>query len=299
MNGVDLSLLPPPKVIEELAFEAILAEIKADFVTRHPAAAALIDLESEPVVKLLEVSAYRETLLRARYNDEARALLLAFATGADLDHIGATYYDGEARLLVTPEDLDATPPVAAVWESDDDYRYRLSLKPESYSVAGPRDAFEFHALSASGQVKSAKPSTPYGGTTEVFILSRTGAGVPDPALIDTVEAALNAESVRPLSEEVLVSPATVIEYALDIALTLFPGASTEVALAEANARLAAFAAAHHRLNADIIKSAIDAAAHVPGVKKVVIVAPAADIDCGLGEAPYCTGITLTVAGVEA
>lgn len=299
MNGVDLSLLPPPAVIEELAFEAILADIKADFVARYPAAAALIDLESEPVVKLLETSAYRETLLRARYNDEARALLLAFATGTDLDHIGATYYDGEARLLVTPEDLDASPPVAAVWESDDDFRYRLSLKPESYSVAGPRDAFEFHALSASGQVKSATTTTPNGGTSQVFILSRTGNGVPDPALIDTVDAALNAEQVRPLSEEVLVSPATVIDYALDIALTLFPGASTEVALAEATARLEAFAAAHHRLNADIIKSAIDAAAHVPGVKKVVIVSPAADIDCGIGDAPWCTGIAVTVAGIEA
>ncbi|MBZ0127150.1 MAG: baseplate J/gp47 family protein [Rhodocyclaceae bacterium] len=303
MNGVDLSLLPPPKVIEALSYEAILAERKAYYISLHPpeqqaGIAALLELESEPIVKLLEENAYRETLLRARYNDEARALLLAFATGADLDHIGATYYD-EARLLITPEDLDATPPVAAVWESDDDYRYRLSLKPESYSVAGPRDAFEFHALSADGQVKSAKPSTPHGGTTEVFILSRTGNGVPDQALIDTVETALNDETIRPLSEEVLVSPATVIQYTLEIALTLFPGASGEVALAEANARLAAFAAAHHRLNADVIKSAIDAAAHVAGVKKVVIVSPAADIDCGLGQAPYCTGITVTIAGVEA
>lgn len=295
--AIDLSLLPAPAVIEAVGFEAILADYKADFVARYPAAAAVIDLESEPVVKLLEVGAYRETLLRARYNDEARALLLAYAIGADLDHLGVTYYD-EARLLITAADPEATP-VEAVWETDADYRNRLVLKPESYSVAGPTGAYLFHALSASGQVKSASVTSPQGGTTEVFILSRTGNGVPDGALLDTVEAALNSESIRPLSEEVIVSAGTAVNYALDIALTLFPGPAGEIVLAAAQAALTALAAAQHKLDGDVIKSAVDAAAHQPGVKKVVINSPAADVVCGLGQAPWCTGITVSIAGVEA
>lgn len=294
---IDLSSLPPPAVIAEPSFESILAEIKADFVARHPAAAAVIDLESEPVVKLLEEFAYRETLLRARYNDEARALLLALAVGVDLDHIGATYYQ-EARLLVTPADPLAVPPVEAVWEADADYRQRLALKIESYSVAGPRDAFRFHAMSASGQVKDAWPTTPQGGTTEVFVLSRAGDGTPDAPLLAAVLAALDDETVRPLSEEVIVSPAVIVPYALQIELTLFPGPVAEVVLQAVATNLAAFAADHHRLGADIVKSAIDAAAHVAGVKKVAIVAPSADVVCDPSQAPRCTGIAVTVAGVE-
>jgi phage-related baseplate assembly protein len=81
-------------------------------------------------------------------------------------------------------------------------------------------------------------------------------------------------------------------------LTLFPGPTTEVVLAAVDDALAAFAADRHRLGTDIIRSAIDAAAHLAGVKKVVINAPAADVVCAPGEAPYCTGITVTVAGVE-
>lgn len=296
--AIDLSLLPAPAVIEALGFEPILADYKADFVARYPAAAAVIDLESEPVVKLLEVGAYRETLLRARYNDEARALLLAYATGADLDHLGLTYYD-EARLLITAADPEATPPVEAVWETDADYRNRLVLKPESYSVAGPTGAYLFHALSASGMVKSASVTSPTGGTTEVFILSRTGNGVPDGALLDTVDAALNSESIRPLSEEVIVSAGAVENYAFDIALILFPGPVGEIVLAAVQAALAALAAAQHKLDGDVIQSAIDAAAHQPGVKKVVINSPAADVVCGAGQAPWCTGITVSIAGVEA
>ena len=299
MPTVDLSSLAPPEIIEALSFEDILIDVKADFIARYPAAADVIDLESEPVVKLLEEIAYRELVLRARYNDEASALLLAFAIGTDLDHIGATYYRGEARLLITPADPVAIPPVEAVYESDEAFRYRLSLKPTSYSVAGPRDAFKFHALSADGQVKDASPTTPYGGTTEVFILSRSGDGTPDPALLATVLAALNAETIRPLSEEVLVSPAAIVNYTIEILITLFPGPSDEIVLQTADANLAAFADAHHKIDADIVHSAIDAAAHIAGVKKVTIVSPAADIVCNASQAPYCTGITVTIAGIEA
>ncbi|MDO8931444.1 MAG: baseplate J/gp47 family protein, partial [Rhodocyclaceae bacterium] len=198
-----------------------------------------------------------------------------------------------------PADPMATPPVAAVWETDDDYRARLALKPESYSVAGPRDAYLFHAMSASGQVKSASVTSPHGGTTEVFILSRTGSGVPDQALLDTVEAALNDESIRPMSEEVLVSPGEVVNYTLDVSLTLFPGPAGEIVLQAAQDALTALAAAHHKLDGDIIRSAIDAAAHRPGVKKVVINSPAADVVCAKWQAPYCTAITVTPVGVEA
>ncbi|WP_234085314.1 baseplate J/gp47 family protein [Azonexus sp. R2A61] len=294
---VDLSSLPAPDVVETLVFEAIVAEIKADFIARYPAGADVLDLESEPVVKLLEAFAYRELNLRARYNDEARAVMLAFAEGADLDHIGTTYYQ-EARLVVTPADLDTIPPMPAVMELDADYRNRLALKPESYSVAGPRDAFRFHAISADGQIKDASVDSPEGGTTRVFVLTRTGNGMPTPTQLATVTGALSGETVRPLSESVVVAAPEIVNYSLDLALTFFAGPSTEVGLAAAQAALARFAADSHRLDTDIIRSAIDAAAHVAGVKKVVIASPAADIVCTRGQAPYCTGINLTVAGVE-
>lgn len=294
---VDLSSLPAPNVIETLTFEAILAEHKADLVERHPDIEETIDLESEPALKLLEVGAYRELKLRARYNDEARALLLAFAVDADLDHVGVTYYQ-EPRLTVTAIDFSTTPPTPAVMEPDEDYRYRLSLKPESYSVAGPRDAYNFHALSADGQVKDAKTTRRESGTTEVFILSRTGRGVPEAPLLATVVSALSDETIRPLSEEVIVSPGEIIDYSLSIDLILYPGASTELATLAAQTALDAYSTSNHKLGRDIIKSAIDAAAHNAGVKEVIIDAPAANIVCADRQAPYCTGITVRIAGIE-
>lgn len=294
---VDLSLLPPPEVIETLNFETILANHVAELINRYPEIIDTIELESEPTRKLLEVSAYRELQLRARYNDEARALLLAYATDADLDHIGATYYQ-ESRLTITAANPSTTPPTSAVLETNNDYRYRLSLKPESYSVAGPRDAFKYHALSADGQVKDASVSSPVRGTTQVYVLSRTSSGVPAAGLLTTVSTALNSETIRPLSEDLIVSPASVVNYALDIDLIMFQGAAAEIALAAAQTAIATYTADNHRLGRDIIRSAIDAAAHQPGVKKVIINSPAADVVCNDAQAAWCTGIAVRVAGVE-
>jgi phage-related baseplate assembly protein len=108
-SAINLAQLPPPQLIDLLDFERVLAELK-DFVRLKltEEGSTLLDtlnLESDPIVKILKVVAYRETLLRALINDKAKAVLLAFAIGTDLDHIGALF--GVARMVeggVTEDD---------------------------------------------------------------------------------------------------------------------------------------------------------------------------------------------------
>jgi len=125
---IDLSRLPPPAVIEALDFEAVRAEMLADFKSRFPGFTA--DLESDPVVKLIETAAYRELSLRQRINEAARAVMLATSNGTDLDHLAALY--GVQRLVVHPGDDLAVPPRLQVMEEDG----RLSrMAPRSGSSA--------------------------------------------------------------------------------------------------------------------------------------------------------------------
>ena len=95
----DLASLPYPGVVETLDMEAIVTSMRDDLVSQFPAIIGVIDLESEPARKLIEVFAYREVLLRARINDAARQRMLAFAAGANLDAIAAYYgvsrFEGE------------------------------------------------------------------------------------------------------------------------------------------------------------------------------------------------------------
>ena len=300
MTAINLATLTPPDVIETLDFEEILAEHKAYMIALYPVdqqtqIAAALELESEPMLKLMQNAAYREMVLRARFNDEARALLLAFAKGADLDHIGTTYY-WEDRLIVTPADPAANPPVQAVYEDDESYRERLELKPESWSTAGPTEGYEFHARSAGALVKDASVTSPVPGTTLVTVLSREGQGVPSQAVLDLVIARLDTQNIRPLSEEVLVQSAEIITYSIVADLYVYAGPASQMALTEAQAALEKYAADHHKLGEDIAISAVNAAAFRGGVQRVVLNLPA-DIPVGDHQAAYCTSITVNIAGV--
>ena len=86
---IDMSKLPAPAIIEPLDFEGVFAELAADFRERFPDFDALV--ESDPAIKLMEAFAYREVLLRARVNAAAKACMLAYAAGADLDNIAANF----------------------------------------------------------------------------------------------------------------------------------------------------------------------------------------------------------------
>jgi len=77
MSNIDLSSLPLPDSIQILDFEAELAALKTELLTADPSLAAVLDLESEPLVKLLQVFAYRILLKKGEINAKVKALLLA------------------------------------------------------------------------------------------------------------------------------------------------------------------------------------------------------------------------------
>ncbi|QTI81497.1 baseplate J/gp47 family protein (plasmid) [Roseomonas marmotae] len=292
--NVDLSQLPPPAVVEELDYEQILAAMLADLQARDPSFSALV--ESDPAYKILEVAAYREMLVRQRVNDAAKAVMIAFAQGADLDHLGANY--DVRRLVITPADPDAIPPVEAVYESDDDFRNRIVLSLEGYTTAGSRGSYQFHALSASGDVKDVAVDSDTPGTVQVAVLSRTGTGVAPEETLEAVEESLTGEVRRPLCDTVVVQSATIVPYAITASLTLFPGVGQAEVLAAAQAAAEAYAAEQHRLGRDITRSGLFAALHQEGVQNVDLAAPASDIVIAWDEAPNCVGISLEIEGTD-
>ena len=292
---VDLSQLAPPNVVEALDFESIFAAMLADLRARDAAFTALV--ESDPAYKILEVAAYRELLIRQRVNDAAKAVMVAYATGADLDQIAANY--DVARLLVTPADNTTIPPTAAVYETDDEFRNRIILSLEGYTTAGSRGSYVFHALSSSGDCKDVAVESLTPGTVNVAVLSRTGTGAAPAATIAAVTEALNAEVVRPLCDTVSVTSAQIVNYAITASLTVFPGTGQAEVLAAATVAAQAYAAEQHRLGRDITRSGIFAALHQPGVQNVAITSPAADVAIAWNQAPNCTGITVTIGGTGA
>lgn len=294
---VDLSALPAPSVIEPISFEDILADLKLTVSTMFPSIEPVLQLESEPAVKVLQACAAYVMLTRARVNDAAKSMLLAYAIGTDLDHIGAML--GVERKII--EQATATSP--ALYESDAEFRNRIQLSLEGFSTAGPRGAYEFHALSAHPDVRDvfvAGPGTPLltvpPGHVEVYVLARDGAGIPSAEVLADVEAALNSENVRPLCDTVDVAAATIGPYTVSATLHVPPGPAGEAILAEAQLALADYLASVHRIGATVAISGIHAALHRTGVMNVTVATPAADIVAAPNVAPYATATTITLAG---
>ncbi len=180
-NPINLSKLPAPDVVETLDYELILQEMLADLRQRDPQFSATV--ESDPAYKILEVAAYRETLLRQRVNDAARSVMLGYAGGGDLDNLAAFF--GVERLE---------------GEADSRLRTRAQLAIEGYTTAGPVGAYVFHGLSASELVKDIDVSSPSPGEVVVTVLSTEDDGMPAADVLAAVDAALNDDDVRPLTD---------------------------------------------------------------------------------------------------
>ena len=114
------------------------------------------------------------------------------ATAIDLSRLPAPQIVEQLDYAADP--LSGAP---AVMESDADFRRRIILAPEGYSVAGPEGAYIFHALSADPDVLDASATSPTPGEVVVTVLSRTGDGTAPPELLATVEAAVSADDVPP------------------------------------------------------------------------------------------------------
>ncbi|KAF1021890.1 MAG: hypothetical protein GAK30_01579 [Paracidovorax wautersii] len=295
---IDLSQIPAPNIIESLDYETLLATRKAELIAAMPTdqqatITATLALESEPLAKWLQVAVYRELLLRQRVNDAARAVMLAQAQGSDIDQLAINYGYNVTRLVITPADSTAVPPVEAVMESDDDFRERILLSLDSYTTAGSTASYIYHAKSASGQVLDVSATSPEPGYVTVYILSRTGDGTASEDLLETVRAALAEDTVRPLTDHVTVLSGSIVGYTIQATIYVDKGSDPAVVQTDALDAAQTYADSVHRLDADPSISGIYRALHQPGVLRATLVEPTADMDLSPGQAAYCTAINIT------
>ncbi len=302
MSGtIDLSQLPPPVVIEPLDYETLLSERKAAFIALFPpeereSVLRTLALESEPLVKLLQESTYRELILRQRVNESARAVMLAYAVGNDLDQLAANF--NVPRLTVREADNTAIPHIDAVMESDADFRTRTQQAFGGLSVAGPTAAYEFFGRSADGRVADISAISPAPAYVTVSVLSRENDGTASAELIQVVDAALNGEEVRPVADRLTVQSAQIMGYEVDAVIYVYPGPEVEPILQAADQQLKTYTSAQRRLGRDIRLSAIYAALHVEGVQRVELIKPVTDLVLDKTQASYCTNYKLVIGGSD-
>lgn len=306
LGMIELDQLPEMRVLEQLDSEAVISERMAQFVAlwaKHdPPARAQYDvdaLEFDPIKINQESNAFFELLLRDRVNQAAKAVTLAFASGSDLDAIGSRYPGGMPRLP---------------GESDDQYRMRVWLSPNTLSPHGTYESYVFWALTgalASGlplrdATAVARRGTPYITITimaEGTPVKSTGSGItayPSPlptiAQIDEVRKYVGAKSRKGLTDVVSVRVPKVVKTDYVVDYWLFP--SWDKVTVEKNMydQIAVLLEQQRWLGYSHTLDAIDAALRVAGVYKINVVTPATDVEIDQHETVVVEKVLLRYQG---
>ncbi|WP_182343352.1 baseplate J/gp47 family protein [Comamonas koreensis] len=249
---IDLATLPAPDVVEALNYETILATSKTELANLLrpylPAIDDVLVLESEPLTKLLEAFSKREMVFRGRVNDAARAHLLGFARGADLDHLAAMV--GVTRMG---------------GEADTRLRTRVQLRIAALASQGTREYYEYQAMTASLNVRAAMATSPTAGRVQLMLwcVDQAQAAV----TLQAVDALVNSDGGRMLGVPITVAVAQPM--AISITANIYRARTAPANLLQLlNSRLQNAFASMADLSATVGRSYITTLLHVEGVARV-------------------------------
>lgn len=137
---------------------------------------------------------------------------------------GNGFIAGQIRRLVDPFPYEMT--VTNITESyggsdkenDENFRERIQIAPESFSVAGPKGAYEYYARSAHQDIIDVAvigPPEIEAGYVRLYPLMK-GGELPSQEVLDAVLAKCGADDVRPLTDCVSVHSPETVSYALNV-----------------------------------------------------------------------------------
>lgn len=242
-----------PNIIEPLNFEEIFFRMKEELVSRDASFTGLV--ESDPAIKILEVAAWRELLLRQRMNEAVKSNLLKFAKGEDLDNL-AEFYGVEREKE----------------EEDERFRKRVKAKIAGWSTGGSKEYYKYHALSADSRVKDALVESPIPGKVQISILS-TQTGILSEELLEIVKKQVTRDDIRVLTDTVTVVGCNITEIDIHSRMSISPVISKE----EIKKQFIKKFEASRRLRWNVTRSWIIANLFVDGVENVELIEPKEDV----------------------
>ncbi|MBR2209033.1 MAG: baseplate J/gp47 family protein [Synergistaceae bacterium] len=137
---------------------------------------------------------------------------------------GNGFISGQIKRLVDPfgyeasvENIDSSYGGSDI-ENDENFRERIQIAPESFSVAGARGAYEYYARSARQDIIDVAvvgPPELEPGYVEIYPLM-TGGELPTDEILEVVLNTCNADDVRPLTDYVSVRAPKTVNFDLDV-----------------------------------------------------------------------------------
>lgn len=286
--------LQPMIVLEQIDVEQIIADrmsrLKELWASYDPPSAAQYDVETlefDPIKINQEACAYFELMIRDRVNQAARSITLAYAIGSDLDAVASRYPGGVPRLE---------------GETDDRYRRRIWLSPNTLSAHGTAEAYEYWALTAEPALRdvTAIRSVQHDFYPTILITCLMGLDAASPApsqeQLVKIRSYIQSLSRQGLTDVISVNPPKIRDIEYTVRVWLYPGPAPDQTLAKIALNLQNLVDSQYWLGHDHTHTAIHAACSLSGVHHVDIEAPESDVMVPLDWVVRVTKITVTMAG---
>lgn len=264
--------LPLLTAIEVVTFETILEE---NIIIMKRLLKDWVAVESDPYMIILECISYKELQNRLNDNEKIKKMIPHLTSGDDLDVVLFSYFGGIKRLEN---------------ENDEDFLDRAILSLNRSSTAGAYKTYEYFTYSANETIEDVKvlnglkPLATYVplflekneaeilealfqligdmATVEVYIASENEI---TQEVLDDVNTILNDEKIRPLTDRILVKPASKKDLVLDVSLEIYDLNNKEVIQNEIMKNFDKF----FKIGEDLTYSELISQLHINGVYKVV------------------------------
>jgi phage-related baseplate assembly protein len=173
--------------------------------------------------------------------------------------------------------------------SDGEYYELLRLSMDSFSTAGARGAYIYHAKNVSTEIADVVPVSPVPGHVVLYVLMKDGTAA-GTEIKNAVLAACGGESVRPLTDFVSAADPETVRY--DIDFTFFIPSRSPLSSADAETAVRAAVDGYiqwqcGRLGRDVNPDELRRRVMETGVKRIVLNQPAFTVlrDGGNGAVP--------------
>ena len=186
-------------------------------------------------------------------------------------------------------------------EDDASLAARIRLAPNSFSVAGPKRAYEYHAYSVSPNIIDVSVDSPTPGVVNVYLLAKSGA-MPSDELLQQAQDYLSGDTVRPLTDEVHVLAPEAVHYTITADYYIAAGdrstaAAIRTAVATAVEEYRQWQSLH--IGRDINPNQLVKYIIAAGARKVGLatLAPSAAQTLSPSQVAVCDSVTLTYKGL--
>lgn len=122
-------------------------------------------------------------------------------------------------------------------EDDASYYERMRESMESFSTAGPINGYIYHTKSVSTAIADVAATSPEAGVVDIRVLLQDGEQ-PTQAVLEEIEAALNASDVRPLTDIVTVSMPEEVPFEIDMTYYINRNSQASTSIIDRDARAA-------------------------------------------------------------